>query len=435
MKLKVLSLLMALATAAGSAALLTGCGEGKDFPLEIANYTIKQEPKNVVVLDAATADIMSYIGYDRKLAGRGADVTQDGLAAAPEVGNAINPDVDKIAGVGADLVFSDDSLSSDALSKLEFREIQVIKMQDAESLMEVKTNYETIGKILGGKSTGLKQADEAYDRFTQELEKQKSTFAASDGAAKPTICYLYMKNGKLTPMTAGHFGNLLMEYTDCVITANSPEWELNSGKDFQGVNPNFIFYSDSATLEAVKKDANLSKSLAVKENKLMQLPYESLCRPGQTAIDTLKTMNSFIYGNVTTAPATQPASQPSSQPASQPATTAASQPETQPSSQPATQPSTQPATEAAKDVSADYNIDLEGLSLAKEDDNDDVMAMQQRLEDLGYLKKADDNVTGYYGEMSEEAITAFQKKNGIKETGEADNATLKALFMSNAKKA
>ena len=175
----------------------------------------------------------------------------------------------------------------------------------------------------------------------------------------------------------------------------------------------------------------------------MQLPYESLCRPGQTAIDTLKTMNSFIYGNVTTAPATQPASQPasqpSSQPASQPATTAASQPETQPatqpSSQPAAQPSTQPATEAAKDVSADYNIDLEGLSLAKEDDSDDVMAMQQRLEDLGYLKKADDNVTGYYGEMSEEAITAFQKKNGIKETGEADNATLKALFMSNAKKA
>lgn len=433
MKNKFVSLLLAGAVAVSAAALLTGCG-GKDFPVEIANYTIKEEPKNVVVLDAATADIMSYIGYDRKFSGRSSEVTQQALSAAPIVGAAAAPDVDKISDVGADLVFANDTLVQDAQTKLDQRKILTIKLQEANSLAEVKTNYETIGKILGGKDTGLKEATDAYNSFAEELDKQKRGVSAGEGAAKPTICYLYTKNGKLAPMTAGHFGNVLMEYTDCVITANSPEWDINEDKGFQGVNPNFIFYADDDTLELIKKDADLSKSLAFKESKMMQLPLDSLCRPGQTAIDTLKTMNSFIYGNVSAPAATEAATgatQPATQAASQPAT----QPATQTASQPATQPATQAATEAAKDVSGDYGIELDGLSLEKEDDNEDVMAMQQRLEDLGYLNKADENVTGYYGEVSEKAVAAFQKKNGIKETGKADNATLKALFMSDAKKA
>ena len=306
MKNKFVSLLLAGAVAVSAAALLTGCG-GKDFPVEIANYTIKEEPKNVVVLDAATADIMSYIGYDRKFSGRSSEVTQQALSAAPIVGAAAAPDVDKISDVGADLVFANDTLVQDAQTKLDQRKILTIKLQEANSLAEVKTNYETIGKILGGKDAGLKEATDAYNSFAEELDKQKRGVSAGEGAAKPTICYLYTKNGKLAPMTAGHFGNVLMEYTDCVITANSPEWDINEDKGFQGVNPNFIFYADDDTLELIKKDADLSKSLAFKESKMMQLPLDSLCRPGQTAIDTLKTMNGFIYGNVSAPAATEAA--------------------------------------------------------------------------------------------------------------------------------
>jgi peptidoglycan hydrolase-like protein with peptidoglycan-binding domain len=70
-------------------------------------------------------------------------------------------------------------------------------------------------------------------------------------------------------------------------------------------------------------------------------------------------------------------------------------------------------------------------------EGESVSAVQQRLVDLGYLTQSeeDSNVTGYYGEATVNAVKAFQKKNGIKETGDADAATLKALFLSNAKKA
>ncbi len=60
--------------------------------------------------------------------------------------------------------------------------------------------------------------------------------------------------------------------------------------------------------------------------------------------------------------------------------------------------------------------------------------MQQRLYDLGYVTDKE-NITGYYGEISEAAVKAFQKNNDIKETGNADNATLVAMFNSSAVKA
>ena len=61
--------------------------------------------------------------------------------------------------------------------------------------------------------------------------------------------------------------------------------------------------------------------------------------------------------------------------------------------------------------------------------------MQQRLFDLGYIDDKE-NVTGYYGDVTKEAITAFQKKSKLDENGEeADSKTLEALFMSNAPKA
>jgi iron complex transport system substrate-binding protein len=88
-----------------------------------------------------------------------------------------------------------------------------------------------------------------------------------------------------------------------------------------------------------------------------------------------------------------------------------------------------------KSVADDYGIKLDDkLSLKAEDDNDNVKAMQQRLYDLGYVTDKD-NITGYFGEVSEEAVKAFQKNSDIKETGTADNETLTALFSENAAKA
>lgn len=429
---KLLAVLLAATVAVSSAALLAGCVSG-EYPVTVANYTIDKEPQNVVVLDPATADIMSYIGYDRKFSGRSDAVKQENLAAAPSVGSTSNPDVTEILALKTDVVFSDDNLTKGTQEKLEQAGIKVIKLQQPQSTTEVKVNYETVGKILGGKEKGQKEGKAAYDKLVSELDKQKREIEALSGTgALNTICYLYMEDGKLKQLTNGSFGNILMGYTNCVNIAVNIDQNTVDPATLSSANPTFVFYNDAETLETVKKDAALSQMTAIKNNKTMQLPIEKMSLPGATAVETLKVMIDFIYEGKKATP--DEAAPVSATAASQPATQA--QTATQPATEPATKPVSQPSNEAAKSVTDQYdNINLDGLSLKVEDENDDVLQMQQRLEDLGYLKKEDENVTGYYGEMTAQAVKDFQKRNGIKETGTADNATLKALFMSDAKKA
>lgn len=56
----------------------------------------------------------------------------------------------------------------------------------------------------------------------------------------------------------------------------------------------------------------------------------------------------------------------------------------------------------------------------------------QRLAELGYLTV---EYTGMYGEVTMEAVKAFQKENGLTATGEADAETLTVLYSAEAKAA
>ncbi len=62
----------------------------------------------------------------------------------------------------------------------------------------------------------------------------------------------------------------------------------------------------------------------------------------------------------------------------------------------------------------------------------DVEAIQKRLIKLNYLSGS---ATGYYGELTELAVRAFQKRNGLSADGKVGAYTLEILNSSNAKKA
>ena len=87
---KIVSFLLAGVVALTFAAALSGCA-GTEYPVEIANMQIDKEPENIVVLDANTADIIAYMGYDGKIVGRSDQVDQQDLGAAPSVGASSNP--------------------------------------------------------------------------------------------------------------------------------------------------------------------------------------------------------------------------------------------------------------------------------------------------------------------------------------------------------
>lgn len=422
---KLVSVLLAAAVALSSALMMTGCEE-QEYPVSIANYTIEKEPENVVVLDPITADIMAYMDFERKFAGRSKEVTQPELKAAPVVGTEENPDIDQIVKLKTDLVFCNDKIAEDAQKKLESKGIQVIKLQKPETTAEVKTNYETIGKALAGTKKGSAAGKDAYNKLVQDLDKQKREIEnLNSTGALYTVCYLYIDGQKLNKLSSGSFGNILMGYTNCVnifsvgTNSTSVSPSNDTAKVVASANPNFIIYDKKETLDQLKSSKTLSKLNAVKSERTLEISLTDMSLPGITAEKTLKKMIDFIYPGHGATPdeATKTA-----------AVSAKNEKTTKP------QETTAPKGE---DVSAQYKISLTDLTLTVNSEGESVSAVQQRLVDLGYLTQSeeDSNVTGYYGEATVNAVKAFQKKNGIKETGDADAATLKALFLSNAKKA
>ena len=303
-------------------------------------------------------------------------------------------------------------------------------MSVADTPKQLETNYQTIGKILGGKVDGLAKADSSYRKLIEDMEQRKAKATAKPESSLVTACYLYFEDGSLKMMTSGTYGDMLLSYTGAVNVAVNLSENKVDVKTLKVANPNYIFYADEDTLKAVKGDSVLSQLAAVKGGKTLQVTQKEMTRQGFTALETLDKMVGFIHPELAQNKATPDSAQPTTQPTTQPATQSA----TKPANQNATQPTTAPAASAAKSLADKYKIKLDGLSLKEEDDNDNVKAMQQRLFDLGYVSDKE-NVTGYYGETSKAAVSAFQKKNGIKETGTADNATLVKLFSSDAKKA
>ena len=404
MKNKIISVALVLMLALSSVLVFSGCGDG-EYPVEVANIKISSEPKNIVVLDASTADIIECIGYEVKMVGRSDEVNQKSLSAAPSVGSAQSPDINKIIDIRADLVFVNDSLSDESRAKLDENKINVVNIAVAGSQKQLETTYTTVGRILGGNTVGAAKGEEAYSKLISQMEDIKSKVTAVDNnAALNTVCYMYSVNGKLRLTTSGTYGDMLLGYTGCVNVAVNIDENKVEVNTLKVANPNYLFYSDEQTLQAIKDDSVLSGLSAIKDRKTLMISADEMNRQGLSAINTLNKMVGFIHPELAVKDSDNESSDTS-------------------------------ATEAVvKSVADDYKIKLDDdLSLAPDDENDNVKAMQQRLFDLGYIDD-EENVTGYYGEVSKTAVSDFQSKNGLKDSGEADKETLAALFAENAKK-
>lgn len=412
MKTKIISIALAVVTMLSAVTLFSGCSDG-EYPVKVANITIESQPKNIVVLDAPTADILIATGYDRYIVGRSDEVDQQSIAVAPSVGSYENPDTDKIINSGTNLVFAGQSINEDAKKKLQDKGIQVVTMSHGDTPKQVETNYVTIGKICGGTKTGAKKGEDTYNELLDKMNNYKQQVNNRNSGILDTVCYLYTEDDRLKMMTSGTYGDMLLGYTGAVNAAVNISDNNVDVATLKIANPNFIFYADNATLDKIKGDTTLASLGAVKTGKILEVSLEEMSRPGNTALEALEKMVYFMYPDLKPKSATDTTKAQDVTASKTDATTASN----------------------SKSVADKYNLTITSdLSLKQEDENDTVKAMQLRLYNIGYIADKD-NVTGYYGEVTAEAVKKFQKKNGLKETGTADNATLVLLFDSSAKKA
>lgn len=422
---KIVSVFLATALAAAACATLAGCdGDNKNYPVSVADITIETEPKDIVVLSDETADIISYLGYATKMVGRSDEVTQNFLSVAPSVGSAKTPDVEKIKSYAADIVFADDTLDENCKEQLTDAGIMVLTIASPETTTELETAYLTLGKVLGGTVDGARTGEDSYKKL---IDAMKTCKAETNSNVTKTICYLYLNGDKLNTLHSGTYGDMLLGYTGAVNAAvNVSESEIDT-KILKVANPDYILYADEETLQFIQNDSDLKGLKALKNNQTLMVTKEEMSRMGTTSLLTLNKIMNFMYPDRVkkSSEDTSESVVPSAVEGATTATKSASN----------TQTTTQAATTAANangSVESQYKIKVSGLTLKLDDENNNVKAMQQRLFDLGYITDKE-NVTGYYGEVTQKAVKDFQKASGLKPSGTADNKTLTALFKSDAK--
>lgn len=68
----------------------------------------------------------------------------------------------------------------------------------------------------------------------------------------------------------------------------------------------------------------------------------------------------------------------------------------------------------------------------KDDDGDDILRIQTRLYELGYLA-TEDQVTGHYGDRTEDAVIKMQEVNSLEQDGKVGRNTLNLLYSEEVK--
>lgn len=396
-----------------------GCTE-EGYPVTVGKTTFEESPETVAILSPNIADIVDCIGYSAKVALVSEDVKNTNLQYVVDCGTAVDPDVDAIANSQVKVVFADDNISDGAVKRLEEKEIKVVQFHYGNDNEAIKSTYKSVGSILGGKEGG-KKGEKAFDKLLSTLATYRD--AVSEKCRNKSLMYL-SGTSLYTTVVKDSWYNTLLDYTGVKVLSDGASDPVVNISDVAKQNPDYLVY-EGKTLDTLKDKKDFKNAKFLKKGNNLKLPKSLLKLQGTTAVENLKKILNIVDKKAI-AKAEQQLKENKGEAV---ATT----------TEVTTVTETTVTTTVKKDtyeLQSKYKVkftDKAIKDMVKEKENDYIKAMQQRFKDLGYVD--DDSVTGYFGDITEKAISDFQKKNGMKETGKASKELLIKLFSSEAKKA
>jgi ABC-type Fe3+-hydroxamate transport system substrate-binding protein len=393
-------LLAVFLTAALAISALSGCsrasdissGAGdKDYPVKFGDVIIKKEPAGAAVLSPSIASVILSVGYETSLKARSGNCSQSDLSVLPVV---TADDAQKIRDLGADVVFAD-SLTESQKSAMEKAGLTVLTLTPATSREGLESLYSEVGSVLKGARTGYEQGKEIADGIYQTIDDVTRVIPESNTPV--TAVYLYdAKGGAATGDTlAGH----LIEAAGLTNSAEGGKNGTFKVSDLLVADPKYLFCAKGVKAE-LESSAEYGKLTAVREKRVFEMDPALMTLQGEELIQAV----SFMAGTV--------------------------HPELLQSGSSSSEPSdsSPPSSSGASQVGTDLNLNQ---TLKNGMQSDDVLKMQKRLEELGYMYV---KPTGLYAEATVQIVKDFQYLNGMTVTGIADPATLKKMFSSDAVK-
>lgn len=376
------------------AAMITGCvpqsnissGAGaKDYPVTIGDVTIRSEPTGAVVLTPNAASVVLTLGYETQLKAKSQACTQSDLSVLP---NVTADSADQIKSLGANLVLTDTALTDSQKSAMDKDGITVLVLKKAQSREDLSRLYSQVGGALRGASTGAGKGKTMAQGLFQTIDDITRQVPQSN---KPvTAVYLYDAQGSAA--TGDTLQGKLIEAAGLTNVAQGGTGGKIKTADVVIANPQYVFCAKGVK-EQIMDSADYKKLAAVQKGKVYEMDPDLMVLQGEELVDAVSFMAGTAYPELLQS--TSSASGTSS---------------------------------SASSGSAPMNLNQ---TLQKGANSNDVLTMQKRLQELGYMFVTPN---GVFGDGTEQSVKDFQYLNGMQATGVADPQTLQKLFSSDPKK-
>lgn len=368
----------------------------QNYPLEIGGVTISSQSKKVAVLSAEYADIVVALNYEEYVILVSDDCTQEEYNNTTKISS---DDTASIIANGVEVVICE-TMSDAMMEELTTAGIAVVQLSTAYDRNTFQTLYSSIASVLGGASTGyakgISVAESIYDSLDDLVKIIPSTATINTGAIVLSL------DGSIA--TGTMMADALMSCAGVTNLYKGSPTDVIDFSDLASTQPEYIFVDENILDEflALEEVQDLN---AVLENKVYGISTEELTYLGRTTVQLAFRIAEYVYPELLEEDDNEPELPDDLIDDSEYADLLTVTPE----------PTTDP--------SELYDSISQGTT------SDDVLAMQERLFELGYLTEEYD---GYYGSVTVQAISDFQKSVGLEQTGEADSKTLVSLYSDTA---
>ena len=406
--------IVALALAAGMVLSATACNSSRseEYPVKLANITISKAPDRVIVLSDSIADILVSCGFIKKIEGRSDECTQEEISGVKTVGSKLKPDLEKISALSPDVIFADSDMPKEQLTKLNESGFTVITFVPATSMSGISDLFGNVGAVMAGETTGREIGEERAETLSVTMDDLQRLIPESKVLV--TACYLYDEKG--TSLKDDTPSGKLFEYLNAVNVCKAGVADDEAFNALKLANPQYIF-CDIGVKDKIMKSELFKDFSAVKNKQVYELSSELFSRQGNSLVEALTDMIEIMYPSVSINPEDPTKRTESSKAETSKAETSKAE--------------TSKATTSK--VKADTSLKItKDMFFEFGDIKDDIKKVQNRLEVLGYFNE---EKSGYYGEVTQKAVKAFQKANKLTQSGNCDYKTLTLMFSAKAKAA
>jgi iron complex transport system substrate-binding protein len=283
------------------------------FPLTVTDdegtsVTIAERPAKIVSLTPATTEILFKLGVGDRVVAKVEDIAKfpPEADALPVVGTFTGVDVEKIVGLGTDLVIAGGSggTQPEAINKLRALAIPVVVVYAAD-IEGVFKDIELTGAVVG-------EAAAARDLTASMRAGFDQVAVAMRDVAKPRVFYETGDQPAIYGIADQSAYAAMIELAGGkpVTTGSATNWEMSTER-LVTEDPELIILGDSAygvTPEAVAKRPGWSILAAVKAGAIKPIDDIVVTRPGPRLVEGLHALVAAIHPEVSlpAAPAPSP---------------------------------------------------------------------------------------------------------------------------------